>query len=138
LSPPSLGQLAGEDLFDLGSDYYNSIITEYQKRRDVLIEGLNNIPGIKCPNPGGAFYAVAQLPVMDSDHFCQWMLEKFSYNDATVMLAPASGFYATAGAGKNEVRIAYVLKEDDLKAALVCLAEGLKAYDTDTKATSTS
>ncbi len=138
LSPPSLGQLAGEDLFDLGRDYYNSIITEYQKRRDVLIEGLNNIQGVRCPNPGGAFYAVAQLPVKDSDHFCQWMLEKFSYNDATVMMAPASGFYATAGAGKNEVRIAYVLKEDDLKAALVCLAEGLKAYDTDTKATSTS
>lgn len=129
LSPNSLGQIAGESLFDLTDDYYKGIVAEYQKRRDVLIDGLNNIPGVKCPNPGGAFYAVAELPVKDSDHFCQWMLEKFSYKNATVMMAPASGFYATPGAGKNQVRIAYVLNADDLKASLEILAEGLKVYD---------
>jgi len=128
LSPPSLGQMAGEPLFDLGKDYYDSIIAEYQKRRDVLIEGLNKIPGVYCPNPGGAFYAVASLPVKDSDEFCQWMLEGFSYNGATVMMAPASGFYSTAGSGKNQVRIAYVLNTTDLKAAIECLAAGLKEY----------
>ena len=128
LSPPSLGQMAGEPLFDLGKDYYDSIIAEYQKRRDVLIEGLNKIPGVYCPNPGGAFYAVASLPVKDSDEFCQWMLEGFSHNVATVMMAPASGFYSTAGSGKNQVRIAYVLNTTDLKAAIECLAAGLKEY----------
>jgi len=128
LSPPSLGQMAGEPLFDLGKDYYDSIIAEYQKRRDVLIEALNKIPGVYCPNPGGAFYAVASLPVKDSDEFCQWMLEGFSHNGATVMMAPASGFYSTAGSGKNQVRIAYVLNTTDLKAAIECLAAGLKEY----------
>ena len=128
LSPPSLGQIAGEDLFDLGAEYYNSIIAEYQKRRDVLIEGLNKIEGVRCPNPGGAFYAVAELPVKDTDEFCQWMLESFSYKGATVMMAPASGFYATPGAGKNQVRLAYVLNSNDLTAALECLEQGLKAY----------
>lgn len=129
LSPNSLGQIAGESLFDLTDDYYKGIVAEYQKRRDVLIAGLNNITGVKCPNPGGAFYAVAELPVKDSDHFCQWMLEKFSHQNATVMMAPASGFYATPGAGKNQVRIAYVLNADDLKASLEILAEGLRVYD---------
>lgn len=128
LSPPSLGQIAGEPLFDLGKDYYDSIIAEYQKRRDVLVELLNNIPGVECPNPGGAFYAVAQLPVKDTDAFCQWMLEDFNYEGATVMMAPASGFYSTTGSGKNQVRIAYVLNTDDLTAAIKCLEEGLKAY----------
>lgn len=128
LSPPSLGQIAGEPLFDLGKDYYDSIITEYKKRRDVLVELLNKIPGVYCPVPGGAFYAVASLPVRDTDEFCQWMLENFSHNGATVMMAPASGFYSTKGAGKNQVRIAYVLNTNDLKAAITCLGEGLKAY----------
>jgi aspartate aminotransferase len=130
LSPPSLGQIAGEDLFDLGKDYYDTIIAEYQKRRDVVIGLLNSIPGVKCPNPGGAFYAVAELPVKDTDQFCQWMLESFSYNGATVMMAPASGFYSTDGAGKNQVRIAYVLNANDLQAAVKCLEEGLKVYAT--------
>ncbi len=130
LSPNSLGQLAGEGLFDLGADYYAGIIAEYQKRRDVMVSLLNNIPGVHCPNPGGAFYAVAKLPVKDSDVFCQWMLENFSYNGATVMMAPASGFYSTNGAGKSEVRIAYVLNTNDLTAAIKCLEEGLKAYAT--------
>lgn len=128
LSPPSLGQIAAEDLFDLGKEYYDSIVAEYQHRRDVIVEALNHIPGVICPNPGGAFYAVAALPVKDSDIFCQWMLEDFSYEGATVMMAPASGFYATDGAGKNQVRIAYVLNSGDLKAAAKCLEEGLKKY----------
>jgi aspartate aminotransferase len=128
LSPNSLGQIAGEGLFDLGQEYYDSIIAEYQKRRDVVVPLLNSIPGVFCPNPGGAFYAMASLPVKDTDKFCQWMLEKFSYNNATVMMAPASGFYSTSGHGKNEIRIAYVLNIEDLKAAIKCLEEGLKEY----------
>lgn len=128
LSPNSLGQIAGENLFDLGKDYYDSILAEYEKRRNVLVEGLNNIPGVVCPNPGGAFYAVASLPVEDTDDFCQWMLDSFSYNNATVMMAPASGFYSTADKGKNQVRIAYVLKVEELKAAMLCLEAGLKEY----------
>ena len=128
LSPNSLAQIAGEGLFDLGKDYYDGIIAEYQKRRDTVIKLLNEIPGVHCPNPGGALYAVASLPVKDSDHFCQWMLENFSYNGATVMMAPASGFYSTTGFGKNQVRIAYVLKSEDLAAAVECLDKGLKEY----------
>jgi aspartate aminotransferase len=128
LSPPSLGQIAGEDLFDLGQDYYDHVVGEYQKRRDEIVSLLNKIPGVKCPNPGGAFYAVASLPVSDTDEFCQWMLESFSHNGATVMMAPASGFYSTQGSGKNEVRIAYVLKTEDLEHAIECLELGLKAY----------
>ena len=128
LSPNSLGQIAGQELFDLGKDYYDGIIAEYQKRRDVMVKLLNEIPGVSCPNPGGAFYAVASLPVKDSDHFCQWMLENFSYEGATVMMAPASGFYSTTGSGKSQVRIAYVLKSEDLTAAIKCLEMGLKEY----------
>jgi aspartate aminotransferase len=128
LSPNSLGQIAGQELFDLGKDYYDGIIAEYQKRRDVMVKLLNDIPGVTCPNPGGAFYAVASLPVKDSDHFCQWMLENFNYEGATVMMAPASGFYSTTGSGKNQVRIAYVLNSDDLTSAIKCLEVGLKEY----------
>jgi aspartate aminotransferase len=128
LSPPSLGQIAGEDLFSLGKDYYDGIVAEYQKRRDLVVSLLNKIPGVKCPNPGGAFYAVAHLPVPDTDEFCRWMLESFSYQGATVMMAPASGFYSTPNSGKGEVRIAYVLNTTDLAAAVKCLEEGLKAF----------
>jgi aspartate aminotransferase len=128
LSPPSLGQIAGESLFDLGADYYSGIKREYQNRRDTIVDLLNDIPGVTCPTPGGAFYAVASLPVDDTDVFCQWMLESFSYEGATVMMAPASGFYATPGTGKSEVRIAYVLNESDLAKAIECLKEGLKKY----------
>lgn len=128
LSPPSLGQIAGETLFDLGNDYYQKMVAEYRNRRDVMVDLLNKIPGVHCPNPGGAFYAVASLPVNNSDAFCQWMLEKFEYNGATVMMAPASGFYATPGAGKNQVRIAYVLNIADLTSAIKCLEAGLKEY----------
>jgi len=130
LSPPSLGQMAGESLFNLGESYYKGIVAEYQKRRDVLISLLNNIPGVTCPNPGGAFYAVAQLPVADTDKFCQWMLESYSFEGATVMMAPASGFYSTPDSGKNQVRIAYVLRTEHMKAAIKCLEEGLKVYNT--------
>ncbi|MES2621701.1 MAG: pyridoxal phosphate-dependent aminotransferase [Bacteroidota bacterium] len=128
LCPPSLGQIAGESLFDLGDDYYDSIIAEYQSRRDVTVGLMNKIPGVVCPNPGGAFYVVASLLVSDTDKFCQWMLESFSYKNATVMMAPASGFYSSEGSGKNQVRIAYVLNTIDLKAAIRCLEEGLKEY----------
>ncbi|HWB62709.1 MAG TPA: pyridoxal phosphate-dependent aminotransferase [Chitinophagales bacterium] len=128
LSPPSLGQIAAEDLFDLGQDYYDGVVREYQKRRDALVDALNKIPGVKCPLPSGAFYAVAELPVENSDDFCQWMLEQFSYKGATVMMAPASGFYSTPGSGKSQVRIAYVLKTEDMLAAVECLEQGLKAY----------
>ncbi|MCW5907284.1 MAG: pyridoxal phosphate-dependent aminotransferase [Chitinophagales bacterium] len=128
LSPPSLGQIAGEGLFDLGKDYYNGIVAEYRNRRDVMVSLLNKIPGVYCPNPGGAFYAVASLPVKDSDAFCQWMLEGFEHNGTTVMMAPASGFYSSEGAGKNQVRIAYVLNTTDLTDAIKCLEAGLKKY----------
>ena len=128
LSPPSLGQLAGESLFDLGQDYYDGVKQEYQRRRDLMVQLLNDIPEVRCPKPGGAFYAVAQLPIDDADAFCQWMLESYSYEGATVMMAPATGFYATAGSGKNEVRIAYVLNTDELTKAIECLKEGLKVY----------
>ena len=105
-----MGQIAGEDLFDLGQDYYDHVVEEYKKRRDTVIDLLNKVPGVSCPKPAGAFYAVAALPVKDADEFCQWMLEDFSYDGATVMMAPASGFYSTSGHGKNQVRIAYVLR----------------------------
>ena len=98
-----------------------------------MVSRLNAMPGVYCPNPGGAFYAIAKLPIDDSDKFCQWLLEEFSYNDATVMLAPATGFYGTAGLGKNEVRIAYVINIDDLKNAMICLDEALKTYPGRTK-----
>lgn len=128
LSPPTIEQIAAEAAVDVPDSYFEEVLERYTKRRDVLIEGLNNIPGVFCPNPGGAFYAVAQLPIDDSDVFCQWMLESFSYQGKTVMMAPATGFYATHGLGKQEVRIAYVLKRDDLVDALVVLEKALEVY----------
>lgn len=128
LSPPSLGQLAGEKLFDLGQPYYEQVKKQYRSRRDLTVTLLNAIPGVKCPNPGGAFYVVAELPVSDSDAFCQWMLESFSHEGATVMMAPANGFYSTKNVGLNQVRIAYVLNEEDITKALECLRIGLKQY----------
>lgn len=128
LSPPSLGQLAGRKMFYLKDDYYSAIKKEYTHRRDVLVALLNAIPNVKCPNPGGAFYAVAELPVADADAFCQWMLEHFNYENETVMMAPASGFYATKDAGKNQVRLAYVLNEADIRKAIFCLQKGLEQY----------
>ena len=128
LSPPTFGQIAGEAALETPASYFEEVITEYKKRRDVTIELLSQIPGIVCPTPGGAFYTVAQLPVEDADEFCQWMLSDFEHNNQTVMMAPASGFYATKGLGKNEVRIAYVLNEESLRKAMECLKIGLEEY----------
>lgn len=128
LSPPTFGQVAGEAALDTPQSYFDDVVKEYTHRRDITISMLNEIPGVKCPAPGGAFYTVAELPVDDADEFCQWMLSDFEYNNQTVMMAPASGFYATKGLGKKEVRIAYVLNEEALRNAMKCLAEGLKAY----------
>lgn len=128
LSPPLVAQIAGEAAVDTPASYFEQVKEEYTQRRNLLADGLNDIPGVKCPIPGGAFYIVAQLPIDDADDFCQWMLETFEYNNETVMLAPATGFYSTDGEGKNEVRLAYVLNKEDLKKALICLEKGLEAY----------
>ncbi|MBL7733773.1 MAG: pyridoxal phosphate-dependent aminotransferase, partial [Chitinophagaceae bacterium] len=101
---------------------------EYQRRRDLLVSRLNAMPGVFCPNPGGAFYAIARLPIDDCDRFCQWLLEEFSHNNQTVMLAPATGFYGTPGSGKDEVRLAYVLNLDAINAAMDCLQQALEVY----------
>lgn len=128
LSPPSFAQIAAEAAIDLPADYFQETQDEYQARRDVLVARLNAIPGVFCPNPGGAFYAIARLPINDSDQFCQWLLESFSYEGKTIMLAPATGFYGTAGLGKQEVRLAYVLNKTDINAAMDCLEKALEAY----------
>lgn len=129
LSPPGVAQIAGEAAIDTPDLYFEAVNKEYTERRDLVVSALNKMEGVYCPNPGGAFYAVVRLPIDDSDKFCQWMLEKFSYEGQTVMMAPATGFYSTPGAGKNEVRIAYVLKKEDLTAAMKCLEVALKEYN---------
>ncbi len=128
LSPPSFAQILGEAAVDLPANYFDATKSEYLKRRDTLVSRLNAMPGVFCPNPGGAFYAIARLPIDDADKFCQWLLESFSYNKQTVMLAPATGFYGTKGLGLNEVRLAYVLNSDDLNKAMDCLEKALEAY----------
>lgn len=128
LSPPSFAQILGEAAVDLPADYFDSVHKEYNGRRDLLVKRLQAMDGVKCPMPGGAFYAIAQLPVDNSEKFCQWLLEEFSHNGSTVMMAPAAGFYATPGKGKNEVRLAYVLNEDDINGAMDCLEAALKVY----------
>lgn len=128
LSPPGLAQIMGEAAVDLPDSYFDAPKKEYQRRRDLLVNRLNAMEGVFCPNPGGAFYAIAKLPIDDSDKFCQWLLEAFSYNNQTVMLAPATGFYGTAGLGKNEVRLAYVLNLDAINAAMDCLEKALEQY----------
>lgn len=128
LSPPTFGQIAGEAALDTPDSYFQKVISEYVERRDVLVEGLNSIPGVFCPNPSGAFYAMARLPIHNSDHFCRWLLESFSFDNATVMLAPASGFYATEGSGNDEVRIGYVLNVEDLKKSVEILRQALLVY----------
>ena len=128
LSPPTLGQIAGEAALATPQSYFDDVISEYVSRRDIVIKGLNNIDGVKCPNPGGAFYAVAELPVKNAERFCQWLLEEFDYNNQTVMIAPAAGFYATKGLGEREVRIAYVLNKESLENAIECLEQALKVY----------
>jgi aspartate aminotransferase len=128
LSPPGLGQIVGEASIDTPDEYFKEVNREYTARRNFMVEALNKIPGVYCPKPKGAFYSVVRLPVDDADKFAQWLLEEFEYKNQTVMVAPASGFYSTPGSGRNEVRIAYVLKIDDLKNAMMILAEALKIY----------
>ncbi len=128
LSPPSFAQILGEAAIDLPDDYFDTTKAEYKLRRNTIVKRLNNIPGVFCPNPGGAFYAMAKLPIDDSDTFCQWLLESFSYNNQTVMLAPATGFYGTPGLGKQEVRLAYVLNVNAINAAMDCLEKALDEY----------
>ncbi len=128
LSPPSFGQILGEAAVDLPSDYFEGIKAEYKRRRDTIVKRLNNMPGVFCPNPGGAFYAMASLPIDDADVFCQWLLNSFEYNGATLMLAPGTGFYRTEGLGKAEVRLAYVLNVDAINGAMDCLEKALEVY----------
>jgi aspartate aminotransferase len=128
LSPPGLAQIMGEAAVDLPAAYFDAPKAEYLLRRNLLVKRLNQMPGVFCPNPGGAFYAMAKLPIDDSDQFCKWLLESFTHNGQTVMLAPATGFYGTAGLGKQEVRLAYVLNLDALNKAMDCLEEALKVY----------
>lgn len=128
LSPPGLAQILGEAAVDLPANFFDAPKAEYQARRDLLVTRLNQMPGVFCPNPGGAFYAIARLPIDDSDKFCQWLLESFSLNGQTLMLAPATGFYGTAGLGKHEVRLAYVLNLASIAAAMDCLASALQEY----------
>lgn len=128
LSPGMVAQIAAEAAVDTPPSYFETVNKEYTARRDLLVSSLNKIEGVFCPNPGGAFYVVARLPIDNSDRFCQWMLEEFSYENQTVMMAPATGFYSTPGAGTNEVRLAYVLNTDDLKNAIKCLKIALEQY----------
>ena len=128
LSPPSFAQILGEAAVDLPDNYFETTKAEYKLRRDFIVSRLNKMKGVFCPNPGGAFYAMAKLPIDDSDKFCQWLLEEFNYNNQTVMLAPATGFYGTVGLGKQEVRLAYVLNTDAINNAMDCLEKALEVY----------
>ena len=128
LSPPSLGQVAGEAALNAPKSYFTEVIDEYVNRRDLLIQGLNKIDGITCPKPSGAFYCIAQLPIDDADKFAKWLLEEFSWNNKTVMVAPAQGFYSTPEIGKQQIRIAYVLNVEELQNAITIIEEALKIY----------
>lgn len=128
LSPPSLGQIAAEAALDTDSEYFSEVLAEYHKRRNTIYESINKIKGAFCPKPSGAFYVVARLPIDNSDKFCQWLLEDFNYNNETVMMAPATGFYSTPGRGLDEVRISYVLNVKDLNSAMNVLEQALKVY----------
>lgn len=128
LSPPTFGQMASMYALETPQSYFDGVVEEYVKRRDILVDGLNAIPGVKCPKPKGAFYCIAELPIDNADTFCQWMLETFEYNNQTVMMAPATGFYSKPEPGLKQVRLAYVLNQDALKAAIDCLREALKVY----------
>lgn len=128
LSPGMVEQIAGEAAVDTPDEYFEKVNKEYTHRRDVLVQALNKMDGVFCPNPGGAFYVVATLPIDNADKFCQWILEEFEYHNQTVMMAPATGFYSTPGAGTNQVRMAYVLNADDLQKAMTCLEQALLVY----------
>ncbi|MFN8166335.1 MAG: pyridoxal phosphate-dependent aminotransferase [Bacteroidia bacterium] len=128
LSPPTFGQVAAEAAIDTPDDYFQKVKAEYVRRRDFVVEDLNKMEGVYCPKPSGAFYCIARLPIDNADRFCQWLLEDFSLNNSTVMLAPATGFYSKPDMGTDEVRIAYVLNLDDLKNAMNCLSKALEIY----------
>jgi aspartate aminotransferase len=128
LSPPTFGQVGAEAALETPQSYFDGVLKEYTARRNFVVESLNKMDGVFCPKPSGAFYCIARLPIDNADKFCQWLLESFNHEGQTVMLAPATGFYSTPGAGADEVRIAYVLKIDDLKNAMMCLDAALKVY----------
>ena len=128
LSPPTFGQVAAEAALNTPKDYFNDVISQYVSRRDLLVEGLNQIPGVFCPKPKGAFYVIAKLPVDSADNFAQWLLEDFQFQGATVMVAPASGFYSTPNSGLDQVRIAYVLNESSLSKSIEILKNALAVY----------
>jgi aspartate aminotransferase len=128
LSPPTIDQVAAEAALSTPQSYFDEVVREYVARRNIMVDGLNSIPGVFCPKPKGAFYCVARFPVDDAEKFCQWLLESFSFEGQTVMMAPANGFYSTTGAGKNEARIAYVLNQDALRKAVECLRVALDQY----------
>ena len=130
LSPPAYGQIASEAALLAPKSYFEEVNNEYRERRNILVNGLNTIPGVICPMPKGAFYCVAELPIDDADIFCQWLLEEFVYQGHTLMMAPASGFYAQPGPGKKQVRLAYVLEKEKLKLAVECLRKALVDYAT--------
>lgn len=128
LSPPTLGQIGAEAVYGLPQSFYHGVATEYVARRDLMLDLLRQMDGVVVPQVNGAFYAMVQLPVDDSEAFCQWMLESFDHEGKTLMMAPGAGFYSTPGHGQDEVRIAYVLNQDDLRQAMHCLRAGLAAY----------
>jgi aspartate aminotransferase len=128
LSPPTFGQMASMYALETPQSYFDGVVEEYVERRDILVDGLNSIPGVMCPKPKGAFYCIAQLPIDNADVFCQWMLESFEFENQTVMMAPATGFYSRPEPGMQQVRLAYVLNKESLKSAVSVLAEALKVY----------
>lgn len=128
LSPPTFAQIASEAALETPQTYFDDVITEYKDRRDLLVSELRKIPNVKVANPGGAFYCIAELPIKDADAFARWLLEDFHIDNETVMVAPAAGFYSTPGVGKNQVRIAYVLKKENLQKAVLILKAALEAY----------
>ena len=128
LSPPTLAQLANTAAMDTGDDYFDKVINEYNNRRKTLLEGLNKIPWVKVAEPKGAFYCVVELPVDNSEHFAKWLLQEYSLNNETIMVAPAAGFYSTPNMGQNQVRIAYVLNKNDLESCIKILKNGLMEY----------
>jgi aspartate aminotransferase len=128
LSPPTIDQVAAEAALDTPQSYFDNVVSEYVERRNIMVDGLNSIPGVFCPKPSGAFYCVAKFPVDDAEKFCQWLLEEYSFEGQTVMMAPANGFYSTKGAGQQEARIAYVLNKESLKNAVIVLREALQVY----------
>lgn len=128
LSPPTVDQIASEAALNTPQSYFDNVVAEYVDRRNIMVNGLNAIPGVFCPKPSGAFYCVAKFPVDNAEKFCQWLLEDFEFEGQTVMMAPANGFYSTPGAGLQEARIAYVLNKESLQKAVVCLEEALKVY----------